>query len=69
VVTGTGDPLTPPEFTEAMVAQMGDAPLLTYTGPEHGAYWSSDCVRYAVNDFLTAGVLPESDTCGTVPSR
>lgn len=69
VVTSTGDPLTPASFTEAMAEQMAGATILTYTGPEHVAYVASDCARFAVNDFLTEGVLPESATCGAFPTR
>ncbi len=63
VVTSRGDPVTPWAFAEDMVEQMGDAPLLTYAGSEHVAYWNSDCVKFAVNDFLVDGTVPESGAC------
>lgn len=68
VVTSADDPLTPSVFAEDVVERIG-ATLLTYTGPEHVAYAWSDCVRYAVNDFLTDGDLPLAETCGTFPLR
>jgi len=63
VVSSTGDPLTPRAFAEDMVEQMRDAPLLTYPGAEHVAYWYSDCVKFAVNDFLAEGTVPYSGAC------
>lgn len=69
VVASAGDPRTPRDVPAATARQLGNAPVLTYTGAEHGAYASSPCVRYAVNDFLTAGVLPAHLTCGDLPLR
>lgn len=63
VVASRGDPVTPFAFAEDMVEQMGDAPLLVHGGSEHVAYWASDCVKFAVNDFLVDGTVPESGAC------
>ena len=63
VVASTGDPLTPPVAVDEASRQMGGAPVLTYAGAEHVAYWFSDCTRFAVNDFLVDGTLPAVGTC------
>lgn len=63
VVASAGDPRIPPEHVEDMVDQMTGAHLLTYAGPEHVAYLWSDCARFAVNEFLVHGTVPEFDVC------
>lgn len=69
VVAASGDPRTPPGLPGVTSRLLADAPVLVYTGSEHGAYASSPCVRYVVNDFLTAGVVPANLTCGDLPLR
>lgn len=69
VVVSERDPLTPPSFVDHMAGQIDGARVLTYTGPEHVAYWASDCARMAIDDFFVHARWPASDTCGTTPGR
>jgi pimeloyl-ACP methyl ester carboxylesterase len=60
VVATTYDPATPYSGGLALVAQLGNARLLTMEGDGHTAYGgSSACVDSAVDSYLVAGTLPE----------
>ena len=66
VVGTTHDPATPYAWSEALVAELGNARLLTNEGWGHTAYVSGDsCIKGAVDNYLVSGVLPEEGTaCG-----
>ncbi|MFE7628971.1 alpha/beta hydrolase [Kocuria sp. NPDC057446] len=65
VVGTTHDPATPYHWSEALVAQLDDARLLTYDGYGHTAYTAGNrCVQDAVDTYLLEGELPaEGTTC------
>lgn len=63
VVATEGDPVTPPEFVDHAAEQLGGAPAVVFGGFEHVAYFASDCIRFAVNDFLVDGTVPEPGAC------
>ncbi|GAA3586518.1 alpha/beta hydrolase [Amycolatopsis ultiminotia] len=62
------DPATPYGWAERAARQAG-APLLTYDGWGHGAYFkNSQCVTDATDEFLLAGTVPAPGThCAAVP--
>lgn len=63
VVATTHDPATPFAWGEALVAQLGDAVLLTREGDGHTAYREgSECTDAVVDEFLIDGALPEPGT-------
>ncbi|MFI7579634.1 alpha/beta fold hydrolase [Kocuria kalidii] len=65
VVGTTHDPATPYRWSEALVAQLDDARLLTYDSYGHTAYTAGNsCVQDAVDAYLLEGELPaEGTTC------
>lgn len=65
VVGTTGDPATPYAWSQALASQLADARLVTWEGKGHTAYGrAGNCVSEAVDAFLLAGTVPESDlTC------
>lgn len=66
VVGTTHDPATPYAWSEALVAELGNARLLTHDGWGHTAYVSGDsCIKDAVDNYLVSGTVPEQGaTCG-----
>ncbi len=62
VVGTTGDPVTPYAWARALVAQLGDAVLLTRQGYGHTAYFSSGCIRGWVDSYLLTGRPPPAGT-------
>lgn len=64
VVGTTGDPATPYAWAEALAASIGNATVLTNVAEGHTSYFSSVCVRDAVNAYLVAGAVPSSTRCG-----
>lgn len=65
VLGTTGDPATPYAWSQALASQLADARLVTWEGKGHTAYGrAGGCVTEAVDSFLLAGTVPESDlTC------
>lgn len=64
VVGSTGDPATPYKWSPALAAQLGNAQLITNTGPFHGSYMAKEvCVREKVDAFFLDGTLPGNVTC------
>lgn len=66
VVGTTHDPATPYAWSEALVAELGNARLLTHDGWGHTAYVSGDsCIKDSVDNYLVSGTVPEQGaTCG-----
>ena len=66
VVGTTHDPATPYAWSEALVAELGNARLLTHDGWGNTAYVSGDsCIKDAVDNYLVSGTVPEQGaTCG-----
>jgi hypothetical protein len=59
VVVGTsGDPATPYAWAESVAGQFPRARLVTFDGDDHVAYFYSQCVRQAVQEYFVNGVLP-----------
>jgi pimeloyl-ACP methyl ester carboxylesterase len=58
VVGITQDTAGPYRWSKELVAQLGNARLLTFDGIGHGAYLLNECVRDAANTFLADGTLP-----------
>jgi pimeloyl-ACP methyl ester carboxylesterase len=52
LVGTTGDPATPYEQTARTAQELGNGTVITWQGQEHTAYFSSDCIRSAVDDYL-----------------
>lgn len=66
VVGTTHDPATPYAWSEALVAELGNARLLTHDGWGHTAYVSGDsCIKDSVDNYLVSGTVPKQGaTCG-----
>ena len=62
VLGNTGDPATPFASTEAMVAALESAVLVTVESNDHGGYGTNDCVDDAVHRYLIEGVVPAADS-------
>jgi pimeloyl-ACP methyl ester carboxylesterase len=63
VVGTTYDPATPYRGAKRMVAQLGNARLLTMRGDGHTAYGgNSPCIDAAVDAYLEQGTLPPAGT-------
>ena len=62
VVGTTRDPATPYAWSQALVAQLSNAVLVTRNGDGHTGYNKSNaCVDTAVDAYLLDGVVPASD--------
>jgi len=62
VIGTTGDPATPYEWAQALVAQLESGVLLTYVGEGHIAYDEGDpCINDLVDTFFLTGEVPASD--------
>ncbi|MBD2763488.1 alpha/beta fold hydrolase [Kocuria sp. cx-116] len=66
VVGTTHDPATPYAWSESLVAELGNARLLTHEGWGHTAYVSGNsCIKDTVDNYLVSGAVPEQGTtCG-----
>ncbi len=64
VVGTTGDPATPYAWAEAMTGAIGNAVVLTNDAEGHTSYFSSTCVRAAVDAYLLSAAFPASTRCG-----
>jgi pimeloyl-ACP methyl ester carboxylesterase len=62
VVGTTGDNAAPYEEAVALTRQLANARLLTRVGNGHTAYFTSACIRAAVDAYLVDGTLPASGT-------
>jgi pimeloyl-ACP methyl ester carboxylesterase len=63
VVATTYDPATPYRGAKALVADLGNARLLTMRGDGHTAYGrNSPCIDAAVNTYMFDGALPAAGT-------
>ncbi|MFJ8429851.1 alpha/beta hydrolase [Kitasatospora sp. NPDC094019] len=62
VVGSTGDAATSYANAQQLVAQLGNAVLLTREGEGHTGYGHSACVRAAVGAYLVDGTLPVAGT-------
>ncbi|MFD4904855.1 alpha/beta hydrolase [Kitasatospora purpeofusca] len=62
VVGSTGDAATSYANAQQLVAQLGNAVLLTREGEGHTGYGHSACVRDAVGAFLVDGTVPAAGT-------
>jgi pimeloyl-ACP methyl ester carboxylesterase len=63
VVGTTYDPATPYKGAKRLVAQLGNARLLTMRGDGHAAYFgNSACIDAAVEAYLEQGTLPVAGT-------
>ncbi|WP_157970439.1 alpha/beta hydrolase [Nakamurella deserti] len=62
VIGGVDDPVAPYVGAEAVAGQLASASLVSYQGPRHGGYGTSDCVTSAVDAYLLDGTLPAADT-------
>ncbi|MEZ5321157.1 MAG: alpha/beta hydrolase [Microthrixaceae bacterium] len=70
LVVGTrGDPATPYEWTEQMVAALGGPALLTYEGSGHTASLTRRCVTDQVVEFLDSGTVPTLHDCPRDPTE
>jgi pimeloyl-ACP methyl ester carboxylesterase len=68
VIGGTYDPATPYRWSKRLVADLGNARLLTARGSGHGAITSlSPCIVAPVLAYLEEGVLPPEGTTCTLP--
>jgi pimeloyl-ACP methyl ester carboxylesterase len=68
VIGGTHDPATPYRWSKRLVADLGNARLLTARGNGHGAITAlSPCVVGHVLGYLEEGVLPAEGTTCTLP--
>ncbi|MFJ4185464.1 alpha/beta hydrolase [Kitasatospora sp. NPDC089509] len=67
VVGSTADPLTPYAGAQRFTAELGNAVLLTRDGDGHTAYVHSNCIRAAVQAYLTEGLVPAAGThCSSI---
>jgi hypothetical protein len=67
VIGTTGDPATPYEGAEAMVARIAGSTLLTFDSTEHTAFGRgiSTCIDDTVVAYLFEGVVPgPGSRCG-----
>jgi hypothetical protein len=63
VVGTTYDPATPYKGAKRLVAQLGNAVLLTMRGDGHTAYFgNSPCIDQAVEAYMNEGTLPAAGT-------
>ena len=65
VIGATGDATTPLESTRAMAATLADSRLVILESNNHGAYFTSRCVRQIVVDYFVEGVVPDDGTVCT----
>jgi pimeloyl-ACP methyl ester carboxylesterase len=62
VVGSTGDPVTPYQWSQALVHELADGVLLTRVGDGHTAYGASSCIRTYVDRYLIGLALPPAAT-------
>lgn len=62
VVGSTGDPATPYADAQALTGQLKHGVLVTRVGNGHTGYMFSQCVRDAVDAYLTARMVPAAGT-------
>jgi hypothetical protein len=58
----TDDPATPYAWAVSVSKELDRAVLLTHDGDDHVAYFSSACVRAAVQTYLVSGQTPAPGT-------
>lgn len=65
VIGGLRDTRTPIEWSQGLVAQLGNARLVVRDGDGHASYPRSACVRRTVSAYMNDNALPADDTtCG-----
>jgi pimeloyl-ACP methyl ester carboxylesterase len=62
VIGTTNDPATPYAWAVSVAKELDHGVLLTHDGDDHVAYFSSACVRAAVQTYLVSGQTPAPGT-------
>lgn len=64
VVGTTGDQATPVQWAKALAEQLESGVFLKFEGEGHGAFFHSQCVKDAVQDYLVGKAIPQDgQTC------
>jgi hypothetical protein len=58
VVGSTGDPATPYSWARTVAGELPHGVLVTFRGDDHVAYFYSQCVRDAVQNYLVKKLPP-----------
>ena len=67
LLSGSFDPITPPEYAARVAARLDAATVVEQGGRGHGIWYGSDCIAGIVEDFVADPTIAPETSCAATP--